>query len=215
MKRATFTDKPVNYAAVGATQSQSIVMYPPEGYSSFETSVRLGSGKERFETACEALMTWGVQRETGIKISDISQGDQNIYAGIQSERFGLSSLLKQDAEHDEQDQIFTAEGHPYVRNGMSAKLDIPFLPQQEIRVVYVLEEENRHGFAYGTLEGCVLSEENGFFIELRKDSTVWFRVRSFSRPLSQPYRFLFPLVYLHRKWIFSRYLRVLHPVHSN
>ena len=49
------------------------------------------------------------------------------------------------------------------------------------RVVYVIEEEHRRGFAYGTLPGHPESGEELFLVERVGDQT-WVEVRAFSRP---------------------------------
>lgn len=49
------------------------------------------------------------------------------------------------------------------------------------RVVYVLEEQDRGGFAYGTLPGHPESGEELFLVERVGDET-WVEVRAFSRP---------------------------------
>ncbi len=50
------------------------------------------------------------------------------------------------------------------------------------RVLYVLEEQRRRGFCYGTLPGHPLRGEERFVVEHRDDDTVVFTVRSFSLP---------------------------------
>ena len=50
------------------------------------------------------------------------------------------------------------------------------------RIVYVVDEENRYGFAYGTLPEHVEKGEEYFGVELRDDGSVWYRVEAFSRP---------------------------------
>jgi uncharacterized protein (UPF0548 family) len=50
------------------------------------------------------------------------------------------------------------------------------------RVVDVIDEPDRYGFAYGTLPGHPERGEEAFVIERSADGTVLFRVRAFSRP---------------------------------
>lgn len=51
-----------------------------------------------------------------------------------------------------------------------------------VRVVYVIDEPHRKGFAYGTLPGHPESGEEAFIVELRTDTTVTFTITAFSRP---------------------------------
>jgi uncharacterized protein (UPF0548 family) len=50
------------------------------------------------------------------------------------------------------------------------------------RIVYVIDEERRFGFAYGTLPGHIERGEERFLIEWHPDDTVWYDLRSFSKP---------------------------------
>lgn len=61
------------------------------------------------------------------------------------------------------------------------------------RVVYVVEEPARYGFAYGTLPGHREQGEELFSVERDADGVVYYRLRAFSRPgtwlaaLARPY----------------------------
>ena len=51
------------------------------------------------------------------------------------------------------------------------------------RVVYVIDEERRFGFAYGTLEAHVEQGEERFLIEWEpQDDSVWYDILAFSQP---------------------------------
>jgi uncharacterized protein (UPF0548 family) len=50
------------------------------------------------------------------------------------------------------------------------------------RIVYVIDEPRRFGFAYGTVPGHVECGEERFLIEWLDDDTVWYDLRAFSRP---------------------------------
>ena len=50
------------------------------------------------------------------------------------------------------------------------------------RIVYVVAEPRRFGFAYGTLPGHVESGEERFLIEWADDDCVWYDILAFSRP---------------------------------
>jgi uncharacterized protein (UPF0548 family) len=54
-------------------------------------------------------------------------------------------------------------------------LDIP------CRVVWVVDEPDRRGFAYGTLPGHPESGEESFVVSLRPDGTAVYELRAFSR----------------------------------
>jgi uncharacterized protein (UPF0548 family) len=50
------------------------------------------------------------------------------------------------------------------------------------RIVYVIDEPRRFGFAYGTLPGHVERGEERFSVEWLEDDTVWYDLKAFSRP---------------------------------
>ncbi len=50
------------------------------------------------------------------------------------------------------------------------------------RIVYVIDEPNRFGFAYGTLNAHVECGEERFLLERLPDGSVWYDLRAFSRP---------------------------------
>lgn len=50
------------------------------------------------------------------------------------------------------------------------------------RIVYVIDEPRRFGFAYGTLPGHAETGEERFTVEWREDDTVRYDILAFSRP---------------------------------
>jgi uncharacterized protein (UPF0548 family) len=50
------------------------------------------------------------------------------------------------------------------------------------RVIYLIEEPRKFGFAYGTLPDHVASGEERFTVEWLADDTVWYDILAFSRP---------------------------------
>jgi uncharacterized protein (UPF0548 family) len=62
------------------------------------------------------------------------------------------------------------------------------------RIVYVIDEPRRFGFAYGTLPGHVEAGEERFVVEHLPDDSVWYDLRAFSRPRYWPVRAGKPVV---------------------
>jgi len=60
----------------------------------------------------------------------------------------------------------------------------PLSLRAPVRVVYLVDESDRQGFAYGTLPGHPKSGEEAFVVTLRPDGAVVFDVSAFSRPAS-------------------------------
>jgi uncharacterized protein (UPF0548 family) len=214
MRRSTFTDQPVTYGAVGGTQAADLLYYPPKGYRPLQKEVRLGSGDERFEAAVAALMTWGVQRGSGILVTEVNEGTGVQYEGIEYDADGKPTGMR---EHRADEDVFADDGSPYIRNGMTAVLRVPFGPftvAAPIRVVYVVDEPDRKGFAYGTLRGHPESGEEAFLVEQREDGTVWFVLKALSRPSNGFYRLVAPILRLQQNKFTTRYLRSLLPARS-
>jgi len=70
-----------------------------------------------------------------------------------------------------------AEGRTVVLGlGVGLKLLIP------CRVVYVVDEPTRRGFAYGTLPDHPEQGEEAFVVTQDDDGSVWFEIKAFSRP---------------------------------
>jgi uncharacterized protein (UPF0548 family) len=62
------------------------------------------------------------------------------------------------------------------------------------RVVYVIDEERRYGFAYGTLQDHAERGEERFSIEWSEDDdSVWYDILAFSRPHQWQAKFALPL----------------------
>jgi uncharacterized protein (UPF0548 family) len=61
------------------------------------------------------------------------------------------------------------------------------------RVVYVIDEERRYGFAYGTLPEHAESGEELFSVEWRADGPVWYEILAFSRPRHPAAKLAYPV----------------------
>jgi len=71
--------------------------------------------------------------------------------------------------------------------GVGVKLLLP------CRVVYVVNEPNRRGFAYGTLPDHPEQGEEAFVVTQDGDGSVWFEVTAFSRPGASLVRWAGPI----------------------
>ena len=60
---------PLTYLEVGATASGDL----PAGYDHLATSAQIGTGRERFEQAADAVMHWGMQRGAGLRVQASSE----------------------------------------------------------------------------------------------------------------------------------------------
>lgn len=77
------------------------------------------------------------------------------------------------------------------------------------RVVYIVDEPDRRGFAYGTLTGHPESGEEAFILHHRADGRTDFTVSAFSRPASLITKLGGPLATQAQHLMTCRYLRSL------
>lgn len=125
----------------------------PEGYHRLEYRERLGAGDEVFQRAADALLTWRMHRGAGIPVTATDTPPQ---VGTDSlARLGPGMLIR---------RLRTQVGLP-----------VP------CRVVWVVNEPDRIGFAYGTLEGHPEAGEESFLITRDPDG-IHATVRAYSRP---------------------------------
>jgi uncharacterized protein (UPF0548 family) len=80
------------------------------------------------------------------------------------------------------------------------------------RVVYVVDEPARRGFAYGTLDGHQESGEESFIIRQDDSGAVSLVITAFSRPATTLARAAGPLGRAIQHQITGRYLRALQPL---
>jgi uncharacterized protein (UPF0548 family) len=97
-----------------------------------------------------------------------------------------------------------------LRDGDTVVMRVPLWPLDvPCRVVYVVDEPRRAGFAYGTLPGHPESGEEAFVVEHRADDAVVLCIRAFSRPATWLFRIAYPAVLLMQTIYTRRYLRAL------
>ena len=94
--------------------------------------------------------------------------------------------------------------------GEVVEMRIPWLPGLRIpcRVVRVVDEPDRAGFAYGTLPGHPESGEEAFVVSRAPDG-VRFTITAFSRPATRLARAGGPVTLVGQEYFTRRYLRAL------
>ncbi|MGG7464103.1 MULTISPECIES: DUF1990 family protein [unclassified Plantibacter] len=210
MRRSSFEDEAVDYAAVGATQAPDLMQYPPEGYTPSQDSFRLGSGAERFALASAALLTWGLHRSCGLEVTDVHPGTGVQYSGIAFDTDGTPL----EAIENHAEQRFAEDGTPFITPGTTVHLDGTVNGEPVSgphRVIYVVEDPTHVSLALGTMEGDPESGEQAFTIEHRDDDSVWIGVRSFFTPTGAKYKLVGALAKRRRKQLNFAYLHALLP----
>jgi uncharacterized protein (UPF0548 family) len=87
----------------------------------------------------------------------------------------------------------------------------PLAVHEPVRVVAVVEQPDRCGFAYGTLEGHPVSGEEAFVVHRTGDGEVALTLRSLTRAPRGRWRLAFPAALVAQRWYRRRYLRALRP----
>lgn len=202
----------VTYGAVGGTQAADLMTYPPKGFRPFERRSRIGHGNARWEHAWQSTLSWGIQRNSGFRVQlqesppEVAEG---AYAPVNYDSAGNPIPRRAD---EQEEVVYGAEGVPFLAPGDTAKLAVGFGPLRvsaPCRVIYVIDEPNRKGFAYGTLPGHPESGEEAFIIDQTEDGSVWLTVRSFSRPAGWQWWAVYPLLRIAQVAVTRRYFRSL------
>ncbi|NKY53502.1 DUF1990 family protein [Nocardia vermiculata] len=111
--------------------------------------------------------------------------------------------------------IFEQADTPIAEPGTALTVRLGFGPlaiTAPCRVVYVLDEPDRRGFAYGTLPGHPESGEEQFAVEYDPaDRSVYGVVAAFSRPAVWYIRLAGPLVGVVQRLIGARYIHAIRP----
>jgi len=211
MRRATFRDQTVDYAAVGASQAADLLQYPPEKSLPAVDNWRIGSGEERFRKAGDDLLSWRVVTGAGLELTDVRPSAEPSYTGVSFDPDGTPH----PPAGSEGDQRFTADGLAYVSAGATAHITGRARGRKangDYRVIFVTEEERRVAFAIGTVDATLVSGEILFSVEWRDNDEVWFEVRAFDMPVRWSYRMFRGLVKRRRRLMNSAYLRAVSPL---
>jgi uncharacterized protein (UPF0548 family) len=202
---------PVTYGAVGATQAADLLRYPPRGYRPLERRIRVGHGPERWEYAWMRVMSWGIQRGAGFRVTPIEAPPAATEASYLPVAFDAEgNPVKPATIGAESEVLYTSEGDSLLRAGDTGMLKPPFWPRAfPVRVVYVVDEPDRRGAAFGTLPGHPLAGEELFVVERRDDDSVWFTVRILSRPAGGFWSAVWPLLRIVQAVLVRRYLHEL------
>ena len=201
----------VSYGAIGATQAADLMQYPPPGYRPLERRSRVGHGDARFEYAWSQALSWGIQKNSGFTVKRLDEPRDTIerYVPVSFDEFGNPIA----ADDRDAQAMFGADGTPFVQPGDSAVLTIPVIGpigvKAPVRVVYVVDEPNRKGFAYGTMAGHPEDGEESFVVDQRDDGSVWLTIRAFSRPATWYWWVTYPALRIAQEYYTRRYLRSL------
>jgi len=205
--------RPVSYGAVGATQAPDLMQHAPKGFRAIETRTRIGFGDNRWEYAWTQALTWGIQRASGMTVT-LSESPAAVtdltYTPVGFDEEG--NPVEPATIGSNGDALFGPDGREFLKPGDTVTLTVPVGPFKSVapvRVVYVIDEPTRKGFAYGTLTGHPISGEEMWVIERTEDGSVWMNIRAFSRPAHWYLWFGYPALRIMQSLSTRRYQRAL------
>lgn len=200
-------DRPANYGIIGATAHFDFDRFPPKGFELVSKRTRIGHGRARYDAAVAALRTWRVQRLSGVEVDVQPTADRSTYRPV-----GFEGKDPARAASTEAQQVFAADGEPFLQPGDSAMQRIRVGPLQihaPIRVIAVEDEETTHAVIFGTLEGHPEAGEERMLVELADDESVYFHLRVLSRPAAWWARLGGPVTLRIQRRYHQRYLDAL------
>lgn len=163
-----------SYNDLGGTEPENLKWGNiPDGYRSYERTIRIGQGHADWNAAASALLRWGVKTRSGFTV------EPNL----------------------------PPNGRVHLDDDFWLRLQIgPFSIREPVRIVAEVDQPNRCGFAYGALVGHPVSGEEAFIVHRTDDDTVWFTLRSLTRPGTGAWRFAFPAALVAQRWYRHRYM---------
>ena len=202
----------VTYAAVGATQDDDFLRYPPKGFRAIERTVRIGHGEDRWHHAWAETLSFGIQRRSGLRVMRIESPAEVLENSYNPVTFDGDGKPVQSASTTSGEHVFADTGEQLVLPGETAVMLLGWGPLSlriPVRIVYLIDEPTRRGFAYGTLPGHLECGEEAFIVELRDDESVWLTIRAFSRPAHPALWLVYPVLRLFQAIFTSRYEHAL------
>lgn len=184
--------RPFNYTPVGTTGVGDSTGIQSRRNRISEERIIIGHGQARWEHAWKETLSRRIQHRAGCSILPLDPPTRTT--------------------GDTEPRRKSDTTYVPVQPGLAVRLRrrIGPLPMtMPIRVVFVLEEPDRKGFAFGTLAGHPVSGEVAFLVERRPDDSVWFILRSLSGPGKGLWVIAYPMLLLLRKGFRESYLKAL------
>jgi uncharacterized protein (UPF0548 family) len=137
---------------------------------------------------------------------------RTLVLGAGSERFEEAASTLLAWEMHRRAGVSVRASSPLVGEGAVAVLRLGWRAlgvEAPVRVVYVVDEDRRRGFAYGTLPGHPESGEESFVVEHLDDDSVRFTITAFSRPATLLAKLGGPVGRLVQSRVTNRYLHAV------
>lgn len=168
-------------------------------------------GESDLSTLSTAALTYP---DVGATLADLPRGYRTLtrrrVIGRGRERFEEAARTILDWDLHRRAGLGVHASSPSVVEGAVAVLRVgwgPFGMDAPVRVVHVIDEPSRQGFAYGTLPGHPESGEESFVVEMDESGDVVVAITAFSRHATLPARLGGPVTTFVQSRITERYLR--------
>lgn len=179
------TDKgALNYPQLGLTRLLALEATGsgiwPYGFGHVDTQIRVSTGDAAFRKLTEGIMTWQIQRRSGLRVSAPPRA---VVGARVTSGFGVGKLrLPVPCE-----VVWALEPIVVVRaDGTEAELS---------------------GFGYGTLPGHPALGEEAFVAMKTSDGGVYFRLLAFSKPAGLVFKLGSPVTRLTQRNVTKSYLQ--------
>jgi uncharacterized protein (UPF0548 family) len=126
--------------------------------------------------------------------------------GVEAYRRAVDGLRRWDMHRGAGLRVPASTPPPAVGVRVTASVARLRIPCQ---VVWVVDEERRYGYGYGTLPGHPESGEEAFMVHLDAADQVWMDVKAFSRPARWYTRLAGPLGWLVQDLATRRYMSAM------
>jgi uncharacterized protein (UPF0548 family) len=131
---------------------------------------------------------------------------EQLGTGVEAFRRAAHGLRGWDMQRGAGLRVSPATPAPAVGVRMTAEVAGLRIPCE---VVWVVDEDHRYGYGYGTLPGHPESGEEAFVVYLDDTGQVWLDVRAFSRPARWFTRLAGPLAWLAQDLATRRYVAAM------
>ncbi len=174
----------LNYPYLGLTRLAALKpadsVQWPKGFAHVDRSLMVGRGPETFAALAEGIMTWQIQRRSGLTVKAPARAavGARVVSG-----FGVGALrLPVPCE-----VVWALEPQAVVRPDGT-----------EVQIA---------GFGYGTLPGHPALGEEAFIAQMKSDGGVYFRLLAFSKPAGLIYTLGSPVTKLTQAGVTRSYLQ--------
>lgn len=152
----------------------------PKGFSHVDQSLMVGRGPETFAALAEGIMTWQIQRRSGLRVKAPPRAavGARVVSG-----FGVGALR------------------------LPVPCEVVWAVEPQAQNAHDETGELLAGFGYGTLPGHPALGEEAFIANMKPDGGVHFRLLAFSRPAGLIYTLGSPLTKVTQAGVTRSYLQ--------